>query len=250
MGAAPMRHNRGVGMRPILEPIHNKGNDVNNLLRHGGLLSAALLAGAVQAASLELGCDDNGEPGKEAARIKAAAAGVVKRQSKHVLQVLVAGKTLTFADKPPYDEALDGVRYAFCARKEGFILIAHEDGGDFTGKLIDEASGKITDAGASVVFSPDRRAYLARSQSDGRDATSLAIYAVDGRRSWRGEDILPHPRKPGEMTATLADVRWEANGELAAQASCVAGKLAPWRVKLLKSGGGWDWQPKRKCPDA
>lgn len=228
---------------------------MNKVLRQCGQglaagVLAALAMGPAQAGGLELRCGESDTPAQEAARIKATAAGVVKRQSTHLLQVTLAGATRKFADKPPYDEALEGVRYAFCERKDGFILIAHEDGGDFKGKLIDEASGKVTEAGTSVLFSPDRRAYLAKSQSDGLDATSLAIVALDGRRSWQGVDTLPHPTRKGEMTATLADLRWEANGELSAQATCLAGKAAPWRVKLIKSGSAWDWQPKRKCPDA
>lgn len=185
----------------------------------------------------------------EAARIRAAA-GVVKRQSKHVLQVTVAGKTLRFADQPPYDEPLDGVRYAFCARSEGFILLWHDDGGEFSGKLIDEASGKVSDAGDSVLFSADRCAYFATSQENGRDAATWTIYALDGRRSWRGGDYLPHPTRGDHMAATLSAQRWEASGEFSAQAQCLAGKRPPWRVKLVRSGGAWDWQPRRACPDA
>ncbi|UOD30111.1 hypothetical protein INH39_33015 [Massilia violaceinigra] len=222
---------------------------MNKRLRQCGAVLAVLAAAPACADNLVLNCD-SGKPGLEAKRIKAEAAGVVKRLSKHVLQVTVAGKTHKFTDKPPYDEPLDGVRYEFCQRKEGFILVAHEDGGDFTGKLINEANGNITDAGGTVEFSADRRAYLASSQSNGLDATSLAVHALDGRVSWEGRDYLPHPTKADSMVATLGKIQWEANGELSAQATCLAGKVAPWRVKLVKSGGAWDWQPRRKCPDA
>lgn len=208
-----------------------------------------LAAGAAQAANLELKCGETGRAGVEAQRIKAMAVDVVKRQSTHVLQVVAAGKTLRFADKPPYDEPLDGERYEFCERKEGFILLAHADGDEFTGKLVNEATGKVTVSGDAVLFSADRRAYFATSQENGRDASTWAIYALDGRQSWRGGDYLPHPTKPDYKAAQLSEQRWEASGEFSAQAQCLAGKNPPWRVKLVKTGGAWNWHPQRSCPD-
>ena len=223
-----------------------------HLLRCGAVLGGSVLlaAGGAQAASLALSCGEGGNAGPEAKRIKATAAGVVKRQSKHVLRVDAAGKSLTFADKPPFDEPLAGERYEFCERKEGFILLAHANGDEFTGKLVNEATGKVTPGGDSVLFSADRRAYFATSQDNGRDGATWSIYALDGRRCWTGGDYLPHPVKPEYKAAELSAQRWEANGEFSAQAQCIESKLAPWRVRLVKSGGAWDWQPKRKCPDA
>lgn len=228
---------------------------MNKRRRHyGAVLSAAVLAalaaGTVQAESLALNCGESGTAGLEAKRIKAVAGGVVKRQSKHVLQVEAGGKTLKFADKPPYDEPLDGQRYEFCERKDGFILLAHDNGDELTGKLVNEATGKVTAGGDSVLFSADRRAYFATSQDNGKDGATWNIYALDGRRSWTGGDYLLHPTKPDYIAAQLSDQRWEASGEFSAQAQCIEGKVAPWRVKLVKSAGGWDWQPRRKCPDA
>lgn len=233
-----------------MHAIHNKGNRVNKHLQHCGAVLAVLAAGTTQAASLALTCGDSGKAGLEAKRIKAMAAGVVKRQSKHVLQVEAAGKTLAFTDKPPYDEPLDGERYAFCERKEGFILLAHVNGDELTGKLVNEATGKVGPGGDAVLFSADRRAYLATSQDNGRDGATWTVYALDGRQSWTGGDYLLHPTKPDYKAAELSEERWEANGELSAQARCIEGKMAPWRVKLVKSGGTWNWHPHRKCPDA
>ncbi|MDM5175754.1 hypothetical protein PO883_00820 [Massilia sp. DJPM01] len=227
---------------------------MNKAIRQGGsMLCACMLlamaAEAAPAAGLRLECSDSGDAAKEAARIRAAAAGVVTRTSQRALRVQAGGKTLAFADEPPYDDPYGGMRYAFCARKEGFILVL---AGDFylgTGKLINEATGALTPAGESVMLSPDRRAYFASAQPNGLDGSSWAIYALDGRQSWEGYNFLPHPVKPGHMAATLADQRWEANGEFSTLASCFYGKSAPWRVKLVKSDGAWDWRPRRTCPD-
>ncbi|MFB9241782.1 hypothetical protein IV454_19085 [Massilia antarctica] len=225
---------------------------MNKVIRLAGAMLVAMASATAHAANLplDLECSDSGNPAKEAARIKTAAPGVVTRESKHVLKVLAGGKTLSFTDEPPYDDPYGNMRYEFCARKEGFILVRAEDIYLSTGKLINEATGAVTDGGERVTLSPDRRAYFTSSQPDGLDGSVWAIHALDGRKSWEGYSFIPHPVKAGHMAATLSDERWEANGELSAQATCFYGKSAPWRVKLVKSDGAWDWRPRRTCPDA
>lgn len=214
------------------------------------LLLAGFAAVAAQAATLQLTCPDSGDAGKEARRIKEIAAGVVKRHATHELHVQAGGKTLKFIDQPPYDEPLDGTRYAFCDRQDGFILLTHVDGSLFTGKLINEATGNVTQGGERVTFSPDRRAYFASEQPDGLDGSVWSIHAVNGRESWSGFSFIPHPTKRGYMAASLTDERWEPGGQFSAQAECFYGNGIKWRVKLVNDGGQWGWRPARKCPDA
>jgi len=209
---------------------------------------ASPMLAAAQSTSLQLNCEGEDGPVPEAARIKALAPGIVMRTGKHQLTVKVTGKTLKFADKPPYDE-LGGVMYSFCDRKDGFILLKHINGDRFGGKLINEADGAALPGGGSVTFSPDKRAYFGKVQPDGLDGEEWSIYAVDGRRSWTGFSFIPNPKKQGYMSATLTDERWEANGTFTAQATCIPADKITWRVKLVNNAGKWDWRPTRRCPE-
>ncbi|MFP5394368.1 MAG: hypothetical protein ACLGI6_22985 [Gammaproteobacteria bacterium] len=214
-------------------------------------LVAQVLALDAQAGSLTLSCPSASSTSfSERKHIAALAPGVVQRMVKHTLQVKAGGKTLKFVDAPPYDEPLDGVRYTFCDRREGFILLTHTDADRFGGKLIIEATGEVLPAGESVMFSPDRRAYFADVQPDGLDGMEWFIHGVDGRLSWKGYSFLKHPHKEGWMTATLADPQFDAKGQFSAQATCIQSDKISWKVTLVKQGGVWDWRPIRKCPDS
>ena len=121
--------------------------------------------------------------GDEKARGATRGKGVVSRHSRHELRVLVNGKTLTFIDKAPYGEDMDGSRVEFCDRQDGYILLQVFEDMESTGKLIDEASGAVTPGGEEVILSPDRRAYFASEQPDGLDGMVWKIYAINGKQS-------------------------------------------------------------------
>jgi len=219
-------------------------------------LAAALLAlglaGGVNPAygagpHLACGYVDN-EPRVEARRIAGRAQGVVRRESRHVLSVRTAQGVLRFTDKPPHDEPLSGVHYHFCDRRDGVVLVTVEDEGDFTGVLVDEASGRKTAAGAEVLFSNDRRAYFAASGADGLDGMVWTIHAIDGTTSWSGYSFIE--KRKGEADATLDTPAWTDTGEFTAMAQCLANDKLRWKVKLTKANGKWQWLPNRTCPQS
>lgn len=210
------------------------------------LASLALASTALQAAPLELKCPSS-EREKEQARINKLASGVVARKGVHVLKVSTKAGVQTFKDKPPYDEPMDGVHYYFCDRKEGFILINVEDGGEFTGKLINEQTGAVTEGGVSVSFSEDRRAYLANEYGGGLDGDEWKIYAVNGEVSWYGYNFISAPDKSYRYV-DLGMPTWMPNGELVATATCASDENRQWKMKLVKNNGQWDWAPRKKCP--
>jgi hypothetical protein len=185
---------------------------------------------------------------KEQALIRSRAPEVASRKGKHELKIVTAKGILTFTDKPPHDEPLSGVHHYFCDRKEGFILLRVEDESLFTGKLINEQTGVVTDAGQDVLFSADRRAYFATEQPDGLDGETWNIYAIDGRRSWSGYSFIPKSNEPLRLSAYLENAKWLPNGEFSATASCGPDSGKKWTVKLVKDKGYWDWKPKKNCP--
>jgi hypothetical protein len=191
------------------------------------------------------GYEDN-DPAVEAQHIAASAQGVVRRDSRHVLSVRTAQGVLRLTDKPPHDQPLNGVHYHFCDRRDGYTLVLVEDGADFNGVLIDEASGKTTEAGPEVLFSNDRRAYFAETAPDGLDGQVWTIRAADGTKSWSGYSFIEHAK--GYFDILLDTPAWTDTGEFTAMARCVSDEQLRWKVKLTKAGGRWQWLPQRTCP--
>lgn len=211
------------------------------------LLALLALAGPVlHAAPLEMNCPSF-DPKKEQAHIRKLAPGVVARRGAHLLNVTTAAGVRSFKDQPPFDEPLDGVHHKFCDRKEGFILVKVSDGGLFTGKLINEQTGAVTEGGESVYFSEDRRAYLATEQPDGMDGSVWKVYAVNGKLSWSGYNYIPDS-DPNYRYTDLDTPTWMPNGELVASAACSSDPERKWKVKLVKNNGQSDWAPRKKCP--
>ena len=213
-------------------------------------LLLAALAGCLNlahGANLNFACgyDDN-DPAVEAKHIAASAQGVVRREDKHVLSVRTAQGVLRLTDKPPHDQPLNGVHYHFCDRRDGFILILVEDEADFNGMLIDEASGRKTEAGPEVLFSNDRRAYFAETAPDGLDGQVWTIRAVDGTTSWSGYSFIE--KSKGVSDTSLDTPAWTDRGEFTAMAQCLTDDKQRWKVKLTKVGGQWQWLPRRTCP--
>lgn len=200
------------------------------------------------ALAMKLECDMAVEPKEEKARIAERAKGVVLRKGKHDLRVVAAGKSIAFVDKAPYGEDFSGTNYRFCDRKEGFVLVLFTDEDLFTGKLINETTGKVTDAGHDVLFSQDRRAYLAAKQPNGLDGSAWTIFDVEGRQSYSGYSFISHPKKPDSTMAELSAPVWDASGKLSATAECLSNPATKWKVTLTKNAGKWDWSPKGKCP--
>lgn len=209
----------------------------------------ALSATCAHGASRELTCSIVVDDAEERAAIQKNGA-VVARTGKHELTVKAAGKVFKYHDKPPYDEETAGTHYRFCDRDDGFILVRMVAEDLSTGVLINEASGLVTKGGQSVQFSPDKRAYFASETPEDLDGSNWRIYTVDGRESWSGYSFFPKIEKDGGISqeAQLAHPVWSATGELKAEASCNWDQSHTWPVKLIKSGGKWDWSPKKSCP--
>jgi len=204
----------------------------------------ALAGTTLQAAPLELQCPGGTED--DQARISKLAAGVVVRKGAHLLKVSTKAGVQPFKDEPPFDEPMDGVRYYFCDRQEGFILVRVDDIYEATGKLVNEQTGAVTEGGTSVLFSEDRRAYLASSHGGGLDGDAWRVHAVNGELSWSGFNFLSDDdEKHGHVDLSMPT--WTPTGELAATATCASDRSRKWKIKLVKNGW-WYWAPRKKCP--
>ena len=182
---------------------------------------------------------------KEAKLIARQAAGVVSRPEPGKLTVRLTGKTLTFDDDPVQETW--SRQYRFCERKEGWILLEHDEGMVFSGVLVNEATGVTLPAGQEVLFSVDRRAYFAALQPDGLDGMEWEIHFADGRRSWKGYNFI---EKDQRIYAPLEQPRWLLSGQFVATAHCLWKQDETWQVTLTKKDGSWDWQPVKRCPES
>lgn len=171
------------------------------------------------------------------AKLMAGTHGMASRPSKHLLQLNVAGKTLSFRDEPA--DMPNNIAYFFCASHDGYALIEWADGPTITGKLVDERNGDILPGGLLVLFSPDGRAYLTVHHEDASLGDTWTIYRADGRRSWQEINyVLLDPRNDPDNYVELARPAWTPNGELTARAyDADAAPIA----KLIKANGRWSW---------
>jgi hypothetical protein len=197
------------------------------------------------ASTLTLNCDnaEMGSTNEKAAeaRLLLKASGKASRLSEHMLQVTAAGRVLSFRDVPN-DEALMDVRYTFCGSQDGYSLVGWADGDVFTGKLIEEKSGRVLPDGLQVIFSPDRRAYLAVEQEDGIDGTDWTVHFADsGKVSWKGNSFIPSKT----TSIDLDNPRWTDKGELIANARCWDNPDAT--ARLVNTRGTWSWHVPKDC---
>jgi hypothetical protein len=194
--------------------------------------------GFAESSTKELGtflhCD-----GKEEERIEAAHS--VKRMNPHRLEIHWLHGTKIFADEPPYDEDLDGVRWTYCDYKpaQKLYFLQKADKGLFTGVLLNETTGKILDAGEEIVISPNAQLFFASRQPDGMDGQEWFVFNMDGTIQWQGTSETDHYFEPS----------WNSKGELQAKFSCASGEAKDsWkRVTLTKSGSNWTWLPAIPC---
>lgn len=208
-------------------------------------LCATALCGLAHGAALQLSCKQlRPAPTDEARTIAHKAKGVVTRAKKQ-LTIKARARAIVMADDVSDDE-MEGTYYYFCDRKDGHILVTVFDGGDASGSLINEATGKVRPAGTEVIFNADRSAYYFPSHSSGSDVGEWTLYGTDAAL-WSG--TAGFLSKNGQQVlATFVQPAFDAQGRLTAQAACYATPEQRWPVTLEKKGGKWAWTPARKCP--
>ncbi len=109
-----------------------------------------------------------------------------KRVEKHRLEVSWVGGRQTVVNKPPYDEPVAGSTLVYCGfdARLNLHLFLKRDERLFTGVLLDDRIGGNLRGGQTVMFSPDRRYYLAYDQPDGQDGKTIKLYTRSGVKIW------------------------------------------------------------------
>jgi len=179
---------------------------------------------------------------QENARLRGAPHGA-RRIGKHQLEVAWNDGKRVFNDKPPYDEPLDGVGWAYCGydAKLGVHLVLKRNKSVFTGVLLDDRTGALLPGGQSVLFSPDQKYYLAYEQPDGQDGETIKLYKRNGELVWTGYNgILSSDGIT--VVAEFEMMRWDDQDRLQAAAHLDGGKTVT--VTLTQhSDGKREWLP-------
>jgi hypothetical protein len=166
-----------------------------------------------------------------------------RRIGKHRLEVAWVNGKKVFTDKPPYNEPLDGIWWAYCGydAKLGVHLLVKQDNGLFTGALLDDQTGVVLSAGQGVMFSPDAKRYLAYEQPDGQDGETLKLYTRNGTLLWKGFNGLVS-RDGISVVADFERVDWDAQNRPRATGRLGSGKA--FTVTLTPGNDGkWEWLP-------
>ena len=163
------------------------------------------------------------------------------RFDRHTLKVRWQGGERVFRDRPPFDEPLDGIGWAYCGYNPQvkMHLIGKQNEDVFTGVLLNDLTGALLQAGETVIFSPDERLYLAYEQPDGQDGPTIKMFTRTGSLLWKGYDGLLSADGKNEI-ADFDRVWWSGNDHLIAEYA-VSGRAQ--KVILIKSGTGkWAWK--------
>ena len=193
----------------------------------------------------ELACNPNAD---EKTAMKQAPGGA-KRTSEHLMEVRTSSGTRRFVDQPPHD-GISGLHWLYCGyhplTKTHLIHKQHE--ALFSGQLLFEDSGKILNAGHTVLFSNDGKKYLAIEQLSGMDGENWSVFDSDGKKVWRG--YAGTSRKERGISTTVSQFeqpRWDAQGELTARYVCMEPVKGKGTVVLVESGKTWGWRGQVKC---
>ncbi len=161
----------------------------------------------------------------------------------HALLVHWSHGVRRFSDRPPYDASLDGLHWTYCgfSHELSMHLIGEQNGGLFTGVLLDDKTGSVLPAGEDVWFSPNRLYYLASEQPDGQDGPTLSVHAIDGRSVWKGYGGILEPNGVGVL-ADFVRAGWNDQNQVTMEVSLPDGRRRT--VTLTRVGNSWQWLPK------
>lgn len=167
-----------------------------------------------------------------------------RRIDKRQIEIAWQGGKRVFRDEPPYDEALSGVRWAYCGYDPTLRLhlVSKNDNSLFTGILLDDRTGRLLPGGHNVLFSPDQRYYLTFEMEDGDVTELLKLYRRSGELLWSGHNGLTSVPE-GSLLATFQNPHWEAPDRVQTVA-VPNGGIKPFPITLARRGDGkWSWAP-------
>jgi hypothetical protein len=172
-----------------------------------------------------------------------------RRVNQHVLEILSNKGAQRFIDNPPHDET-GGVHWRYCgydARAKAH-LIAMIDESSYSGDLLLESTDALVHAGHTVLFSRDRKAFLAIKQEGGVGGENWAVHDAAGKTIWKGyAGRLAKVDGRDTVVSTFGRPRWTKRGVLTARFVCASSKVRGVVTLARRSSGDWRWRGHGKC---
>jgi hypothetical protein len=207
-------------------------------------VSSAVLGKEAQST---LSCDNQKV---ERTALKQAPMGA-RRVNRHVLEIMSNRGAQRFIDNPPR-EGMGGVHWRYCgydARAKAH-LIAMVDGNAYSGDLLLESTDKLAHAGHTVVFSRDRKAFLAIHREAGVDGEHWAVRDAAGKTIWEGyAGTLAKVDGVETVVSTFERPRWNRRGQLTSRFVCASSKVRGVVTLARLSAGDWRWRFSRACQE-
>jgi hypothetical protein len=184
----------------------------------------------------------------ERSALKQAPMGV-RRVSKHVLEIFSNRGAQRFIDNPPH-EGMAGVHWRYCgydARAKAH-LVAMIGGSSYSNDLLLEATDELVHGGHTVVFSRDRKAFLAVKREAGVDGEHWVVRDAAGKTIWEGyAGRLAKVDGMETVVATFERPRWTARGVLTARFVCASSKVRGVVTLARLPTGDWRWRGRGRC---
>jgi hypothetical protein len=172
-----------------------------------------------------------------------------RRVNRHVLEIMSNRGAQRFIDNPPHD-GMGGVHWRYCgydARAKAH-LVAMIDGSSHSGDLLLESGDRLVHAGHTVVFSRDKKAFLAVKREEGVDGEHWAVRDAAGETVWEGyAGKLAKLDGRETVVATFGRPRWTRRGVLTARFVCASSKVRGTVTLARGPTGNWRWRGRGKC---
>jgi hypothetical protein len=168
---------------------------------------------------------------------------------KHVLEVVTAKGGERFAGKPPYEE-MGGLRWRYCGydARARVHLIGRMDESLYSGELLFGETGRLMNAGHTVLFSSDGKEFLAIEQEDGVDGENWTVYDVNGKARWKGyAGTVARTGGIDSVISTFDRPQWNRQGELVARFVCADSRVHGTVTLIRSPSGGLSWRGRVKC---
>jgi hypothetical protein len=180
---------------------------------------------------------------EESARLQYAAHGT-RRLTTHELQVVWANGQRLFKDEPPFDEPMAGIFWVYCGYSSPLKLhlVGKNDANNsfiVTGDLVDDNNGSVLPGGEAILFSPNRKLYLAYEQPYGQDGETLKLYSREGHLLWQGYNGFLSP--DGKIVlGEFEHLHWDSRSRLVAEIKPV-GKQRMTVILVHRGSTKWEW---------
>jgi hypothetical protein len=172
-----------------------------------------------------------------------------RRVSRHVLEIMSNRGAQRFIDNPPHDR-IGGVHWRYCGydTRAKAHLVAMIDGSSHSGDLLLESTDKLVHAGHTVVFSRDRKAFLAIRQESGGNGANWAVHDAAGKTIWEGyAGTLAKVDGMETIVSRFERPRWNRHGVLTARFVCASSKGRGVVTLARRAAGDWRWRGHGKC---